>query len=257
MGTYRAWAANQFVDKAAAPVARVWDGYFKAFSHLPTGEDYGDQIYHTEVRQMLMSTMISPPWYNIVGQSAFWTPVRILGLNIDPNYGRDVERDYVAKTSARELKACAEAQPRWDAVWKDAKAAEALIPKDRLAYYDAYVLGAITMNRNGNRMLWLVADAIRNARAGDKAKAHAEVKAALAEIAGIKQVERAAEYGKWQHWYRGEWLVGVDETREMIEYFDRWIDDPLTRLPAPVNSNSWQAYYHIMHYEGDKSADVR
>jgi len=256
MGTYGAWAKNQFGEKSAAPLARVWDGYFKAFSHLPTGEDYGDQIYHTEARQLLMSTMITPPWYNIVGQSAFWTPVRILGLNIDPNYGRDVERDYVARTSERELKACAEAQPRWDAVWKDAKAAEALIPKDRLAYYDAYVLGGITMNRAGNRMLWLVADAIRNAHAGDKAKAHAEVKEALAQIADIKQVERAAEYGKWQHWYRGEWLVGVDETREMIEYFDRWIDDPLTRLPAPVNSNSWQAYYHIMHYEGDKSADV-
>jgi hypothetical protein len=257
MGTYGAWAKNQFGEKAAAPLAKMWDGYFKAFSHLPTGEDYGDQIYHTEARQLLMSTMITPPWYNIVGQSAFWTPVRILGLNIDPNYGRDVERDYVAKTSERELKACSEAQTRWDAVWNAAKAAEALIPKDRLAYYDAYVLGGITMNRNGNRMLWLVADAIRNAHAGDKAKAHQEVKEALAAIAEIKQVERAGEYGKWKHWYRGEWLVGIDETREMIEYFDRWIDDPLTRLPAPVNSNSWQAYYHIMHYEGDKSADVR
>ncbi|HEU0096402.1 MAG TPA: glycosyl hydrolase 115 family protein [Rhizomicrobium sp.] len=256
MGTYGAWARNQFGEKAGAPLAKMWGSYFKAFSHLPTGEDYGDQIYHTEARQLLMSTMITPPWYNIVGQSAFWTPVRILGLNIDPNYGRDVERDYVAKTSERELKACSEAQTRWDAVWKDAKAAEALIPKDRLAYYDAYVLGGIAMNRDGNRMLWLVADAIRNANAGDKAKAHQEVKEALAAIAEIKQVERAAEYGKWKHWYRGEWLVGIDETREMIEYFDRWIDDPLTRLPPPVNSNSWQAYYHIMHYEGGKSADV-
>jgi hypothetical protein len=42
----------------------------------------------------------------------------------------------------------------------------------------------------------------------------------------------------------------------MIENFDRWIDDPMTRLPAPVVSNSWQAYYHIMHYKGDESADV-
>ena len=24
-------------------------------------------------------------------------PVRILGLNIDPNYGRDIERDYVGR----------------------------------------------------------------------------------------------------------------------------------------------------------------
>jgi hypothetical protein len=37
---------------------------------------------------------------------------------------------------------------------------------------------------------------------------------------------------------------------------DRWVDDLLTRRPAPVVSNSWQAYYHIMHCEGDKSSDV-
>jgi len=30
----------------------------------------------------------------------------------------------------------------------------------------------------------------------------------------------------------------------------------MTRLPAPVVSNSWQAYYHIMHYEGLKETDV-
>src|SRR5262249_15935422 len=114
-----------------------------------------------------------------------------------------------------------EAQAHWDALWSQAKAAEALIPAERKAFYDYYVLGGITFNRNGNRMLWLVSDAIRAAKAGDKAKAHQDVKEALAQIAGMKAVERAAEYGKWRHWYRGEWLVGVDETREMLQYFDR------------------------------------
>ncbi len=255
-GVYRAWAAQQFGGKAADAVARVWDGYFKAIPRLPSGDDYGDQLYHTEARQMLMTTMISPPWYSIVGQSAHWTPVRILGFNFDPNYGRDIERDYAQATMTRELKVCAEAQPRWDAVWNQAKAAETLVPRDRLAFYDAYVLTEIAFNREGNRMLWLVSDAIRSTKAGDKARAHQDVKEALETIAQVKQMERAAEYGKWQHWYRGEWLVAVDETRTMLEYFDRWIDDPMTTLPAPVISNSWQGYYHIMHYEGDKSADV-
>ncbi|HEY4077229.1 MAG TPA: glycosyl hydrolase 115 family protein [Rhizomicrobium sp.] len=254
--TYRAWALQQFGGQAADAVAKVWDSYFKAIPRLPSGDDYGDQIYHTEARQMLMSTMISPPWYSIVGQSASWTPVRILGLNIDPNYGRDVEHDYVAKTMARELKVCAEAQPRWDAVWNAAKAAEVQVPKARLPFYDAYVLTGIAINRDGNRMLWLVADAIQKTQHGDKAGAHKDVKDAQSAIAHIKQMERAAEYGKWQHWYRGEWLVAVDETRTMLDYFDRWIDDPMTTLPAPVISNSWQGYYHIMHYEGGKSADV-
>jgi hypothetical protein len=255
--TYAAWAKDQFGAGAADAVATVWEDYFKAIPKLPSGDDYGDQIYHTEARQMLLSTMITPPWYNIVGQSAKWVPVRILGFNFDPNYGRDVERDYVATTMARELKVCSEAKVRWDAVLQQAKAAQASVPKDRQAYYNAYMLNSIAMNRNGNRMLWLTADAIKSAQAGDKAKAHQDVKEALAAIADIKRMERAAEYGKWQHWYRGEWLVGVDETREMLEYFDRWIDDPLTRLPPPVIANSWQAYYHIMHYEGDKSSDVR
>ena len=51
-------------------------------------------------------------------------PVRILGFNFDPNYGRDIERDYTAVTTAREMKVCSEAQPRWDAVWNAARSSE-------------------------------------------------------------------------------------------------------------------------------------
>jgi hypothetical protein len=256
LGTYRAWAAQQFGEKAADAVAKVWDDYFKAIPKLTTGEDYGDQVYHTEAQQMIMTTIISPPWYNIVGQAAKWTPVRILGFNFDPNYGRDIERNYAQTTMARELKVCGEAQARWDAVWQEAKAAEALVPAARRLFYEAYVLTGIAFNRDGNRLLWLVSDAIQSARGGDKALAHRDVKEALNQIAHIKEMEKGAEYGKWRNWYRGEWLVGVDETAAMLGRFDRWLDDPLSRLPVPVISNSWQGYYHIMHYEGDKVSDV-
>ena len=256
MGTYTAWARTEFGDRCAAAVAKMWDGYFKAIPKLASGDDYGDQIYHTEARQMLMTSMVTRPWYSIVGQSAKWTPVRILGLNIDPNYGRDIEPDYADKTMARELKVTAEAQPHWDAVWAAAKAAEADVPAARRPFYEYYVLNGITFNRGGNRMLFLVSDALRAVKAGDKAKAHQDTKEALAQVAEMKRLEKSAEYGKWHNWYRGEWLVGVDETAEMLGYFDRWIDDPLTRLPPPVIVNSWQAYYHIMHYEGLKEVDV-
>jgi hypothetical protein len=237
-------------------VAKVWEDYFKAIPKLESGDDYGDQIYHTEARQMMMTTMITPPWYNIVGQSAKWTPVRILGFDFDPNYGRDIEQNYAQTTMARELKVCAEAQPHWDAVWNEAKAAEASVPVERKPFYEAYVLTEIAINRDGNRMLWLTSDALKSVKDGDKAKAHQDIKEALAAVADIKRMEKGAEYGKWHNWYRGEWLVGVDETSAMLGYFDRWIDDPLTRLPPPVLSNSWQGYYHIMHYEGLKEADV-
>jgi hypothetical protein len=255
-GTYTSWASRQFGDKAAAAVAKVWEDYFKAIPKLPSGDDYGDQIYHTEAQQMMMTAMITPPWYNIVGQSAKWTPVRILGFNFDPNYGRDIARNYAETTIARELKVCAQAQSGWDAVWNEAKAVEASVPADRRPFYEAYILTGIAINRDGNRMLWLTSDAIKNAKEGNKAKAHQDIKEALARIADIKRMEKGAEYGKWRNWYRGEWLVGVDETRDLLEYFDRWTDDPMTRLPAPVISNSWQAYYHIMHYEGLKETDT-
>ncbi len=255
-GYYRGWAAQQFGGKAAAPLAKLYQDYFKAIPKLPSGDDYGDQIYHTEARLLLMTHMIAPPWYSIVGQAPRWTPVRILGLNIDPNYGRDIPANYGCEVVPRELRVCGEAQGAWDAVWKQALAVKKLVSSERKAFYDYYVLTGIAMNRGGNRMLYLVASAIHAAQKGDKAKARQEANEALAVIADIRKREAEAEYGKWRNWYRGEWLVGIGETKEMIEAFIRYLDDPLSPLPSPVIVNSWQAYYHIMHYEGDKSVDV-
>ena len=62
--TYAAWARDQFGANAADAIAKVWEDYFKAIPKLPSGDDYGDQIYHTEARQMLMTTMITPPRFN-------------------------------------------------------------------------------------------------------------------------------------------------------------------------------------------------
>ena len=94
----------------------MWDGYFKAIPKLPSGDDYGDQIYHTEARQMMLTTMVAHPWYSIEGQSAKWNPVRTLGFNLDPNYGRDIDPDYAEITRAREVRSRPPRRPRWDAV---------------------------------------------------------------------------------------------------------------------------------------------
>jgi hypothetical protein len=42
----------------------------------------------------------------------------------------------------------------------------------------------------------------------------------------------------------------------MVEVFSKFLTDPLTHLPPPVFWDGWEAYYHIMRYEGDRSADV-
>jgi hypothetical protein len=114
----------------------------------------------------------------------------------------------------------------------------------------------IAINKDSNHILYLVADAIQNAQNGQTAKAHQDAAEALTAFDEIHRLETAAEYGKWKNWYRGDWLTGVDETRDMVQTFVKYLDDPMITLPPPVNAGGWEGYYHIMHYEGDRSVDT-
>jgi len=256
-GYYQAWAASEFGAKAASAVAKVYEAYFHAFSHLPSGDDYGDQLYQSEAKQLMMSTMISPPYYYIPGQDPKWTPAHLVGPGFDKDFYKKVSADYVETTTDRELRNCADAAPRWDAVWAAAKAAEPLVAPDRRAYYDYAVVLMTAINRDSNHMLLMISRAVRDARAGNTARAKQEALATEADFAEIKALETRAAYGKWQHWWRGEWLDGIDETHDMVKAFVRWLDDPETTLPPPTLNDSWQGYYHILHYEGDKTVDVK
>jgi hypothetical protein len=115
----------------------------------------------------------------------------------------------------------------------------------------------IAINRQSNRTLFLIFKAIQDGGNGDKAKAHQEAEEALNALDNIHRAEADAEYGKWKNWYRGDWLTGVARTREIVETFAKFLDDPSTPLPQPFLWNGWEGYYHIMHYEGDRSADVK
>jgi hypothetical protein len=115
----------------------------------------------------------------------------------------------------------------------------------------------ISINRESNRILFLVSKAIQDAGSGNKLKAHEEIDQALKAFDEIERVESAAEYGKWKNWYRGDWLTGVYRTREIAQVFSKFIDDPLTHIAPPVLWDGWEAYYHIMHYQEDRSADVK
>ena len=106
----------------------------------------------------------------------------------------------------RDIKNCSEAQPRWDAVWKDAVAAESLVDPARRDYYQAEMLAMIAINRESNRMLLNAAQAERDSDAGDNDKAQAEAAAALKSLDEIMAAMHTAEYGKWKNWYRGDWL---------------------------------------------------
>jgi len=252
---YRAWAAKQFGSRAAGAVARVYEAYFKAPAHddADPPHDYGDQLYHTEARQMMLTYMIDAPLETISAQSPKWTPPRFLS----PALGRNVGKDWLRETAAKEIQQCGDAQPRWDAVWKQALAAEPLVDAARLPFYRAQVLAMIAINRESNRMLFLVAGAIQNLEKGNTVQARQEIAETRAAFEEIDQAEAGAEYGKWKNWYRGDWLTGIYRTRQDVEIFEKFLDDPLTHLAPPLVWTDWEAYYHIMHYEGDRSVEVK
>ncbi len=252
---YRAWAAKEFGSRAADAVAKIYEAYFRAPAHDDANppHDYGDQLYHTEARQMLLTYMFDAPLDTISAQAPQWVSPRFLS----PAFGRDVGKEGLRKTAAKEIQQCGDAQPRWDAVWKQAVAAEPLVDAARLPFYRTQVLAMIAINRDSNRILFLVSSAMQDLASGNTARARGEIAETKAAFDDIDQAEAGAEYGKWKNWYRGDWLTGIYRTRQDVEVFAKFLDDPLTHLVPPLVWSDWEAYYHIMHYEGDRSVDVK
>ena len=197
----------------------------------------------------MLSTMLQSPLSYVPDQAPKWEPPHLLDSSFNPDWASD--------TAKKEIQACGEAQPRWDAVWKRAVADEALVPPALKPFYRAEVLTMIAINRESNRMLLSLSQAVKDLGTGDRAGAAAKLNQALEATDAIKQAESTAEYGKWKNWYHGDWLTGVDRTHQMLQVFARWVADPSAPVPPPVIWNDWEAYYHIMHYEGDRTVDVR
>ncbi len=252
---YRHYAEEEFGDKAAPAIANMYKDYFAAPAHFgDPPREYGDQLYHTEGRQLMQTWMIDSPLYAIPSQSPKWTVPRVLGMQFGFRPGG---KEWMQTTVKRELEQCGDAQPRWDAVWKKAVAAEALVPAGRRPFYQASVLTMVTINRESNRMLLDIAKSIDDAQNGKTAEAQQEAADALAAVAEVRQAQAAAEYGKWKNWYRGDWLTGVYRTQQVLEAYAAFLKDPMTHLAPPIVWNGWEAYYHIMQYEGDRTADVK
>jgi hypothetical protein len=265
---YRRWVTEEFGAKSADALTKIYKEYFAAGAPRPpfgpprftsAGNTPpeppsrvpildGDQFYHSEARRLLLETLSEHQVNSIPSQSPKWTQPHVLP---EPN------EDVRAALMNRDINDCAGAQPRWDAVWKDAVAAENLIDPTRRDYYQEQVLTMITINRESNRMLFEVANAVKDANAGQTAKAQSEAAEALRALDAIQASMRSAEYGKWKNWYRGDWLTGVYRTRELAQAFADHLKDPIAKLPAPVEWAGWEAYFHIMEYEDDRSVDVR
>lgn len=255
---YKQWSSEEFGEKAAPKLADLYREYFKAPAHFgDPAREYGDQMYHTEARRMLLTYMVDSPLYAIPSQAPKWEIPRVLEGRSESGSNRMAGKDWLGQDVTREIQQCGDAQPRWDAVWKKALAIEPLIPVARQPFYREQVLAMIAINRESNRTLFLVSKAIQDAQNTRTAQAREEARQALTALDEIQQAEGAAEYGKWKNWYRGDWLTGVYRTRQIIQTFTNFLDDPQTHLSPPILWDGWEAYYHIMHYEGDRSADVK
>jgi len=265
---YRRWATEEFGARSAQALEEIYKAYFSApalrrpfgFPGLtsagntppPMARDYGlvdgDQHYHSEARRLILDELSGRQVIAIPSQSPKWTQPRLMP-------GLDAEMRQTALDA--DIEDCAGAEPRWDAVWSKAVAAESLVELARRNYYQAEVLTMIAINRESNRMLLELARAMKDDHAGKTAMAEAEAAEAVRALDAVEQSMSAAEYGKWKNWYRGDWLTGVYRTRELVEAYAAHLKDPLARLPAPASWTGWEGYFHIMEYEGDRSADVQ
>ena len=254
---YRQWSAAEFGEQAAPEVAALYKQYFETPAHSarPPGREYGDQYYHTEARMLLLSYMINAPLYALPSQSPLWSVPRI--LDFPANVPGPAGRERLAEMAQGELERCREAQPRWDALWNQAMAAGKRVTPERKPLYAAHVLAMIAIGKESNRILALSAAAVQKAAAGDRNSARAAAQQALSAVEEIRKAESAAEYGKWKNWYHGDWLTNVNRTAELLSLFAGQMQDPLSPLPPPVRWEGWEAYHHIMQYEGDRTADVK
>ena len=255
---YRQWASQEFGAKAAPALVNLYKQYFAAPAHFGDPlHEYGDNYYHTQARLMLSTYMIDSPLYSLPSQSPKWEEPHIFQLRVPPGTPPPTPRKWLVEMTQREIQQCGDAQSRWDALWNQALAIQPLIPASRRPFYSEQVLAMIAINRESNRILLLMSNAVRDAQSGNVAKAHQETNQALTAFDEIQRAESAAEYGKWKNWYRGDWLTGIYRTRQIVQIFSKFLDDPDTHLPPPIIWNGWEAYYHIMHYEADRSASVQ
>lgn len=268
-GFYRRWATEEFGAQSAGALTALYREYFAAPAlRGPNGRrgltsagaapppapadavkrEYGDQHYHWEMRRLILDRLSGRQVIAIPSQSPRWTQPRVLPSPDAQTWKEELAQD---------VEDCEAAAPRWDAVWRHALADEKLVEPERRQYYQAQVLTMIAINRQSNRALLMVARAMQDEDAGRVVQASRESDEALHALDAVQASMTAAEYGKWKHWYRGDWLTGVYRTKELVEDYANHLRDPLARLPAPAAWSGWEAYFHIMEYEGDRSADVQ
>lgn len=246
---YHRWAKDQFGAPAADDVAEIYNQYFAAPAHTPGGQEYGDQMYHTVAREMLLYAEVDMPTYVLPDQAPKWQTPHILGP--------DNRQRWLMEQATRQQSVCGEAQPRWQSLYAKAQQTVQKVDPSRRDFYQAQVLTMISINMEGNDMLLHVARAVLEYESGHAATAREEIEKAESALNRLRDAEKAAEYGQWRNWYRGDWLTGVARTQAALAHFEQFLEDPQIPVPPPIDWNDWEAYYHILQYEGNRTVNVQ
>jgi hypothetical protein len=209
------WSKEEFGDAAAARVAACYRAYFAAPGRYGDAEDevLADNRYHT---------------------LAVAAAERAAGVAAPPRM-----------TPERMVAMCREAEPRWVQLDKDARTALTAIPPERRDFFQGHVLTQIDIHLHANRMLL---DSSEAALVSTQAAKVEHLQAALQELDRQSDALAAAEYGKWQGFYRGEIFVNLRYTRDVL----RFAIDRLQGKTADGPPEKPDGYKIVKAYQGDR-----
>lgn len=247
---YRDWARIEFGEGVADHVAELYQQYFSAPAHQENGWEYGDQYYHTTARRMLLSSQLEWPTYVLPGQAPIWQGASDL-------QGLGDRQTWLHDALSREKRACDESLKRWRAVYTEAQRIQPLVDPARRAFYQSSILTMIEINLESTQMLLDVTNAIDAHDHHREQDAIASIRDAEAALSRARDGEGKAEYGRWKNWYHGDWLTGIPRTQAALKEYEDFLADSSAPVPAPIRWADWEAYFHILHYEGDRTVNVK
>jgi hypothetical protein len=229
------WSKEEFGDAAASAVSAYYNAYFAAPAKYSAPEDAiaGDNLYQTAARGLLLTFL--------EGDSPL-----LVRLN-----GRIPHKD-LAEFAAKLIEAGRAADVRWKQARVLADKAKALVPKDRLDFFQANVLTQVDLHTHFNRMVINLAEA---SQAVDKPGKIAKVQAAIKEGEAGAAAMRAAEYGKWKGFYtEGDWLLDTPRTLALARtYLDSLEGRPVSQNAVIRAKDNGFAYYKITAYQGTQT----
>jgi hypothetical protein len=227
------WCREQYGEKAAAAMVAYYRAYFTAPGRYgpDESESLADNSYHNLLRSLLVGMIYGD------------TDLKV-ALNRGPRWLPRFDAQLV-------MTSCHEAEARWAEARKLAEKAEPLIPAGRREFFQSHVLTQLAIQQHGNRALRLATEAW-----ADRQSAPAKLAEILTELKTELAAMHAAEYGKWQGFYKEDRFVHVRNAIAMTEaaigkFAGQPVPADLKLDPVPTDP-----YYWLKSYQDKRWVDT-